>query len=200
MVLQIFVQFGKIGIIDGTGIKIKQLLFMSSFYFFTGVPETFGQPSFTFEDMTFNDGLIKSRTITQYSRLYIQEGAVVEITCKSARPDRESLYSTEFWYGVWFLDYDTSTQWATQVDSTFFRIQNNWERYHSTDVESGTSLDNFLKFVSTLKYVARLEDNGKYLQCRTAEGSTSNTRIINTANHALVVLIVRRKFLNAAII
>ena len=151
--------------------------------------------SFFFDEMTFNDGPINGRSVTQYSRLYIQEGAVVEIRCKSQKPARESEYQQYYWYGVWFLDYNGKSSDAVQVNSDVFEITDNWEKYHSHDVDG--SLGPYVKLVSTLRYTGRIEDNGKYLQCRPGQGSIATTRQIRGSGNndgALIVLIVRRKF------
>ena len=143
--------------------------------------------SFHFTEMNVADGPITGKAGSMYSRLYIQEGAIVEITCKSNKASRESEYTDGNWFGA-----DDSQSFTTRVDSDIFEITDNFEKYHSTDVHDSTSLGTYIKFVSSLRYTGRLEDNGKYLQCRTADSSKAVRTGPNNA--AVIVLIVRRKF------
>ncbi len=173
-------------IIDGINLNI----IFYDFTCITGVRQTFGQ-SFNFYEMNFNDGVLMGRGI--YTRLYIQEGAIVEINCKSEIADRESEYDNEYWYGIWLLDYENSQSTAIHVDSDVFEITDNWERYHSQDVTDSGSLVNYVKFASKLRYIGRQEDHGKYLQCKTTRGSIASTRHIRGGTGPAIVLIVRRK-------
>ncbi len=159
------------------------------YYLITGLRETLGQP-FVFYEMTFADGPITDRSTNSDSRLYIQEGAIVEISCKTpnARWSYNVLSNYDY-YGVWLLNYDDSRSTTTRVDSDIFEITDNWEQYHSTGVSS--ELVKHIVFVSKLRYTGRLEDNGKYLQCKTAKGAVA---ILSVGQEALVILVVRREF------
>ena len=143
--------------------------------------------------MNFADGPITGRQANSHSRLYIQEGAIVEMSCKSPTTFRESiaLNSANDYRGVWLLNYDQSGSSTTKVDSEIFEITDNWEKYHAFTVQESTSLGNYIRMTSKLRYTGRLEDNGKYLQCKTRNGSNP----INnpSSNAALVILVVRRK-------
>ena len=172
-------------------VVIVVVIFM--FDFIAGVSETLGQ-LFVFYEMDFADGPITGRQDNSKSRLYIQEGAVVEISCKTEYSNTESSAtgSAFNWHGTWLLNYDKfGSSTPTRVDSEIFEITDNFEQYHRTDVQDSTSLGHYVKFVSTLRYIGRLEDNGKYLQCRPQDGLDA---ITNVPNSALVILVVRRKF------
>ncbi len=143
--------------------------------------------------MNFADGPVTGRGDNPYSRLYIQEGAIVEIKCKSQNALHQ-VEASSYWYGIFFLNYDESDSDTTYADFVQFPYYQNWERYQSTVISS--SLNGGVKFMSTLRYTARMEDNGKYLHCRTAEWPLSSSLIFpNAPNAALVVLVVRRKYI-----
>ncbi len=143
--------------------------------------------------MFFGDEQITERTSNEYSRLYTQEGAVIEISCKTRDANAESIYGVgTTWYGTWLLDYEDSGTTATRIDSDLglFEITENFEKYHSTTVQETESFGHYMKRVTTLRYTGRLEDNGKYLQCRVGRSSV----LVDGIHLALVILVVRRKF------
>ncbi len=115
------------------------------------------------------------------------------MTCKTSYATAESIILLAGATGFWLLDYDTSASNGIRFGlHNAFEQHDNVEKYHS-QLSSG-SLQGNAKFISTLRYTGRLEDNGKYLRCYRGIGSASSGVIFQNGMVPSVILIVRRKF------
>ncbi|XP_072017836.1 uncharacterized protein [Amphiura filiformis] len=115
-----------------------------------------GHADILFNELTFDDG-----PAVDGKRLYIQEGAIVDVICKQAS-------GTGSWLNDRF-DVDWTLGPAPgnyPVDHDIFPAEKNFEAYHSTLTGSSHGLN---KALSTLRYTARMEDNGKAIFCSGVE-------------------------------
>ncbi|XP_072047433.1 uncharacterized protein [Amphiura filiformis] len=127
-------------------------------------------------DVAFNKFLLhdgETRSSCGYGnyhpRLILQEGAIVDVVCKTNKAIRRGPLSA---VGVkWALQTHTGTgnnhqyeELRFTVDDKVFPDERNYEKYHSEYVD-GPSFDKAVKVMSTLRYTARKEDHGKGLVC-----------------------------------
>ncbi|XP_072038686.1 uncharacterized protein [Amphiura filiformis] len=115
-----------------------------------------------FKTFLLNDGETESAG-SGNPRLILQEGAIVDIVCKTGSALITGPLSA---FGAEWEMRAGSQQPRYTIDSGVFPAENNHEKYHS-QVLDGSTFDNpdTAKVMSTLRYTARKEDNNKDLLC-----------------------------------
>ncbi|XP_072046181.1 uncharacterized protein [Amphiura filiformis] len=153
-----------------------------------------GHRPLTFDRLILNDGPVINGPSYRLGRiLYIQEGATVDILCK-----QDSAVLTK-WVPRFKMAWEMETPWDLRADKTrlyFYNIdhnkfpkEDNFEQYQSTFTTDGFPLDNMVKFSSTLRYTARMEDNRKGIQCIADDLDADSKAAIN--GNAKLYLVVR---------
>ncbi|XP_072038687.1 uncharacterized protein [Amphiura filiformis] len=130
-----------------------------------------------FQDFQFNDGELGN------PYLRIQEGAIVDIVCKSHRAIGGPLSAIEV---KWDLQVNPFG-YNLGVDHEVFPAERNYEKYDSEYVEGPNFNNPFAaKVMSTLRYTARKEDHYKLLFCR--EEDERGARYPFVDNHMRLII------------
>ncbi|XP_072014783.1 uncharacterized protein [Amphiura filiformis] len=123
-------------------------------------------PLFFRNDFLLNDGEVwrSSYDGNKHRRLMLQEGAVVDITCRSNKAARTGPAEG---VGVkWTLAVEHGQIGKFPVDPHVFPAERNVEKYHSTALSGSEFGPYAAKAIATIRYTARLEDHGKNLGCQ----------------------------------
>ncbi len=136
-----------------------------------------------FSELMFPDGPQNGRWV-----LRIHEGAIVDIVCKNFRqailiPDLHRFNK------LWALGTP-----LYEVDYDIFPVKDNVEQYALSNTEDDPSylLKNKVRIHSTLRYTARMEDNGLYLMCYPYDERSDDSLYIRGGQ--TVFLSIYRKF------
>ncbi|XP_072047811.1 uncharacterized protein [Amphiura filiformis] len=118
-----------------------------------------------FNHFILNDGEMRTRSDVpmQNEQMILQEGAIVDITCRSKYP---AVFGPAKGVGVkWTLAATDDQIGNYPVDPDVFPAERNLEKYNIQYVIEPWYEADAQRVISTIRYTARLEDHNKQLAC-----------------------------------